>query len=200
MSTSERAFNIIAGLSAFLWSVLGLLTNAATCITPVRVCISLLNLSVGFLFLTRTPLVKQGTQSSILISLPSFLVAGLAFKLSPSTDLWPVHAEIIFVIGTLLTLVSFIYLGRNFAVLPAVRGIVTQGPYLIIRHPAYAGEFLMVVGCFIANPTIVSVWTFLAALPCTVIRIKVEEKILQEEVAYQDYTQKVVYRLLPGIW
>ncbi len=201
MSKSERIFNILAGLSVLLWAVLGIVASTgSTHVTPVRICISLLNLFVGFLFLTRNPLVKQGTKSSILISLPSLLVAGLAFKLSPPTDLWPVYAELIFIVGALLTITSFIYLGRNFAVLPAVRDIVTQGPYHIIRHPAYAGESFMVIGCFIAEPTIVSVWPFLAVLPCIIMRIKAEEKILKEEDAYQNYAQQAVYRLFPGIW
>lgn len=201
LSNSERIFNITAGLSVLLWSALGMLTDANFMgITPVRLCISLLNLLVGLLFLTRSPLLKPGAPSSLIISLPSLLIAGLAFKLAPPTDLWPIYAELVFVTGALFTFISFIYLGRNFAVLPAVRGIVTQGPYLIIRHPAYAGEMLMIIGCFIAHPTLISVWPCLAAFPAVILRINAEEKILKEETVYQSYARHAPYRLLPGIW
>ena len=177
------------------------MTNAGVApITPVRICVSAINFLVGFLFLTRSPLTRKGTTSSIIFSLPSFLVAGLTFKLSPPTDMWPVYAEILFILGTLFTITSFIYLGHNFAVLPGVRGIVTHEPYHLIRHPAYVGELFLVTSCFIANPTLVSVWPFLAALPCIMMRIKAEEKLLKTEKTYRDYADKTVYRLLPGIW
>jgi protein-S-isoprenylcysteine O-methyltransferase Ste14 len=201
MSASERLLNALFGLSAISWAVLGLATVVdEPRALPIRICLALLNLSVGLLFLTRRPLVREGTLTSLLICIPSFAVCGFAFKMSAAPDLWPVYAEAVFITGTTLTMISFCILGRCFAIFPAVRGTVVRGPYRIVRHPAYAGEWLMVLACFLAQPTPATVALLLFAVPCLILRIQAEERLLVQEPAYQAYAAQVAWRLLPGIW
>ena len=90
-------------------------------------------------------------------------------------------------------MVSFVFLGRCFAILPAIRGIVSRGPFVIVRHPAYLGELIMVVGCVTAaagNGVSVS-WQHAMILFVTVglfvIRIRAEENLLRTDAAYQRY-------------
>jgi protein-S-isoprenylcysteine O-methyltransferase Ste14 len=79
--------------------------------------------------------------------------------------------------------------------------VVSDGPYRFVRHPAYAGG----VVSYLAGPLALgSVWALipgaLIAL-LTLVRTALEDKTLQEELpGYQEYTQRVRYRLLPGVW
>jgi len=79
--------------------------------------------------------------------------------------------------------------------------VVSDGPYRFVRHPAYAGG----VVANLAGPLALgSVWALipggLIAL-LTIVRTALEDKTLREELpGYQEYTQRVRYRLLPGVW
>ena len=79
--------------------------------------------------------------------------------------------------------------------------VVTTGPYSIVRHPMYVGAILL----FICLP--LALGSFYAIIPGTlvsilfIIRTYLEDKTLQKELkGYKEYTKKVKYRLLPGIW
>lgn len=83
----------------------------------------------------------------------------------------------------------------------AEQKVITSGPYAIVRHPMYFGLILM----FVATPLALgSYWTLpLAVLivPLLAARIRNEEQVLLRELpGYPEYTQKVKYRLLPGVW
>jgi protein-S-isoprenylcysteine O-methyltransferase Ste14 len=79
--------------------------------------------------------------------------------------------------------------------------VVTTGPYAIVRHPMYAGIILM----YTASPVALgSFWALIPAVfivPLLIARIRNEEDVLLRDLpGYAEYTQKVKYRLLPGIW
>jgi protein-S-isoprenylcysteine O-methyltransferase Ste14 len=175
-------------------------TDAATRLTVVRIGITLLNLVVGFLFLVRMPLVREAGIREALLCIPALVVCGVAFKLSPPPNTWPIFAQAVFAVGIALTIVSFLFLGRSFAVLPAVRKVVSRGPYRFVRHPAYAGEFLLVLAFFLSGPRWLAVWPLVAVVPFIVIRILMEESLLNREPAYRAYAQAVRWRLVPGVW
>jgi protein-S-isoprenylcysteine O-methyltransferase Ste14 len=79
--------------------------------------------------------------------------------------------------------------------------VVSSGPYRWMRHPGYAGGLLT----YLATPFFLdSRWAILAAsftLIVLVIRTRLEDKTLQEQLpGYREYAQRVRYRLLPGVW
>jgi len=79
--------------------------------------------------------------------------------------------------------------------------VVSEGPYRFVRHPGYLGS---IVAC-IATPLILnSLWALIPAglaILLLAVRTAFEDKMLQEELdGYQDYAQRVRYRLVPGIW
>lgn len=79
--------------------------------------------------------------------------------------------------------------------------VVSSGPYRWIRHPGYAGALL----AYLATPLFLdSRWAFLPAMFITivlVIRTNLEDKTLQTELpGYREYTGRVRFRLLPGVW
>ena len=91
-----------------------------------------------------------------------------------------------------------LFLFRNFGIAPAVRGVSERGPYRWVRHPMYASYFLCQVGFIYAFPTwwnaaLIALWSI-----GQVLRILVEERLLQTEPAYRAYAARVRWRLLPG--
>lgn len=196
MKGTERAFNIALGLSVLSWSLLGLLQPL--CLP--RLAISTLNAIVGLLLIIRSPLVRSGSISAICYALPGVVVAGVALKLSVPLESWPWMAQAIFCSGVALTIAAFLWLGKSFAILPALRSIVSAGPYRIVRHPAYTGELLMVSACVFAVPGWMTASALVVAVPLVVLRIVVEERLLLQEPIYVEYTETVRYRLVPYLW
>ena len=79
--------------------------------------------------------------------------------------------------------------------------VISTGPYRLIRHPGYAGALPV----FLAIPVFLdSIWAFAPAVFITVIliiRTRLEDKTLQDELdGYREYTAKVRYLLIPGVW
>ena len=79
--------------------------------------------------------------------------------------------------------------------------VISSGPYGWVRHPGYAGALLT----YLATPFFLdSLWAFVPVLFLAivlVIRTRLEDRTLQEQLAgYEDYAREVRYRLVPGIW
>jgi protein-S-isoprenylcysteine O-methyltransferase Ste14 len=79
--------------------------------------------------------------------------------------------------------------------------VVSTGPYAFVRHPMYSGAVLFFVGA----PLLLGSWWGLAMSPLFVVlfavRAGIEERALIAGLpGYADYTMRVRYRLLPGLW
>lgn len=79
--------------------------------------------------------------------------------------------------------------------------VITTGPYRLVRHPGYIGAILWAIATPLA---IGSLYGLIASAIVTFIlifRTALEDKTLQQELkGYSEYTNKVKYRLFPGIW
>jgi protein-S-isoprenylcysteine O-methyltransferase Ste14 len=79
--------------------------------------------------------------------------------------------------------------------------VVSTGPYVIVRHPMYAGAILFFVGSPLA---LASWWGFLFTPPFVgglVWRLLNEEEFLCANLpGYAEYMREVRYRLVPHIW
>jgi len=79
--------------------------------------------------------------------------------------------------------------------------VIDAGPYAVVRHPGYVGF----AGWCLAVPMMLgSWWAFVPAVLAVVslaVRTVMEDRTLREELpGYADYTRRVGYRLIPGIW
>lgn len=139
---------------------------------------------------------------SLTKALPSFLLAGWIFRFSQSNQAsWTFLPNTLFALATLWTLTSFHFLGKSFAILPAVRGLITHGPYRWIRHPAYLGELILVLACCLAAQSTLAWILFACLLPSLILRIRAEEHLLATNLeSFTKYQAKVPWRLFPGIW
>lgn len=79
--------------------------------------------------------------------------------------------------------------------------VIANGPYRLVRHPGYTGKIL----ASIATPLMLG--SLIALIPCSLIVLGYVARTILEDVTmqrhfkgYYDYTKKVPYRLLPGIW
>jgi len=79
--------------------------------------------------------------------------------------------------------------------------VISHGLYGVVRHPMYLGIILLFLGMPLA---LASWWSYLSAIPIVAVfiyRTAREDRMLQDGLAgYREYSQRVRYRLLPGIW
>jgi protein-S-isoprenylcysteine O-methyltransferase Ste14 len=79
--------------------------------------------------------------------------------------------------------------------------LASTGVYGLVRHPMYTGNVIMMVGIPLALGSYWGLVFVISGLIVLAFRIRDEEKLLQEELTgYREYTQKVRYRLAPGMW
>ncbi len=79
--------------------------------------------------------------------------------------------------------------------------VISTGPYAVVRHPMYAYVLPLLIG----TPLLLgSLWGLLGvvlAMPLLAARALGEEAVLMDGLpGYREYTAKVRFRLLPGIW
>ena len=79
--------------------------------------------------------------------------------------------------------------------------VVDSGPYGVVRHPFYAADPLILVGLSLWLESYVAAVCALIPIALMVTRLRMEEGFLRRELpGYTAYTDRVRFRLIPGIW
>lgn len=145
---------------------------------------------------------------AVSIAYPLVIVAGLdhRYSWSPVFPLW------LNAIGFILIAFGYAFASWALAenrffysvvVIRTERGHVVcdTGPYRFVRHPGYAGSIYAMIGIVLA---LGSVWTLIpgaVASIISIIRTALEDRTLHEELpGYQEYADRVRYRLFPRIY
>jgi protein-S-isoprenylcysteine O-methyltransferase Ste14 len=197
----EALHDVLLGLSVGGWAVMGFVQAApAERFTPARLAVCALNAFVGALFVARTPVSAMASPAALATALPSMLLGAAALRLAPSPSVWARPASALFVGGAVLAVVALVTLGKSFAFLPARRPAVTRGVYRLVRHPAYAGELLMIVACGVAVGFIEALVAATAGALALVPRILAEEQLLSTDPSWSAYRNVTRWRILPGVW
>ena len=123
---------------------------------------------------------------------------------------WSTVPTAVVVVGNVLVLVGLavaelVVIQNNYAAATITvekdQPVVSTGLYGVVRHPMYVGALILIVGMPLA---LGSYWGLLTLLPGVLIfvaRITDEEKALRQDLAgYDEYIDKVHYRLVPGVW
>lgn len=124
----------------------------------------------------------------------------LAVPAPAGTLIPPELASALMFAGLLFQIWAKATLWRSFGIVPANRGVKTSGPYRFVRHPMYAGYMLTHVGFLLGFPLLQNALLYLVVLLIEVARILREEALLGRDSGYRAYTERVRYRLLPGIF
>jgi protein-S-isoprenylcysteine O-methyltransferase Ste14 len=88
------------------------------------------------------------------------------------------------------------YLRHRFSIVPEARGLVTSGPYRLVRHPIYLGEIL--AGFGLVLPTIAGppAFVFIVFVAAELVRTFYEERVLRrtypEYAAYAARTRRLI--------
>jgi len=103
-------------------------------------------------------------------------------------------------VGFAIIVYGKISLGRSFGLIPANRGVVTAGPYAVVRHPIYSGYLTTHLAFVAAYPTALNVAIILLADGALVWRALIEERVLADDRAYRAYCSRVAWHLVPGVF
>ncbi len=153
---------------------------------------------------------KEATQKGVVlfsavVFVFGFVVAGLDFRFG-----WFLLPKAVVVIASLLFLASYVlyaevmrenaYLSRKIEVQENQK-VVDTGLYGIVRHPMYMATVIMFLSIPLILGSLFSFFVFLAYPVIIALRIKNEEQVLTEQLeGYEEYKQKVKYRLIPFMW
>ena len=153
---------------------------------------------------------KEQTQKKVValsgvMFITGFLLCGFDYQFGWShMPVWVViTASLLFLIGYMLyaeVLRENAYLSRTVEVQDDQQ-LIDTGLYSVVRHPMYTATLLM----FLSMPLILGSWWALLIFfiyPILIIkRIQNEEQVLREGLkGYNDYQQRVRWRLIPYVW
>ena len=140
-----------------------------------------------------------------IIFLLAFILAGLNFRFR-----WFKLPTLVIIIASAIFLLAYImyaevlreneYLSRTVEVSEDQK-VVDSGLYGIVRHPMYTSTIFL----FLSMPLVLdSIFSFIVMLVYPIIiifRIRNEERVLENElIGYEEYKEKVKYKLIPYLW
>jgi protein-S-isoprenylcysteine O-methyltransferase Ste14 len=143
-------------------------------------------------------------------SIASSIAVGIAYaypyaqviylRWSPGYVAWPAAGLILVTLAAVFSFASLVTIGRLFGIRPALRGLVTSGPYRFIRHPMYLSYILADIGYNLQEWNFVTILLVLVGWTSLVYRIHAEERVISQHPEWPAYVVLVRYRLFPGLW
>ena len=157
------------------------------------------------------PAAEKTMTEKIIVALAFVFFAGIAIV--PALDHrfgWSDVSASVVVLGNLLIVVSYFGFYRVLrentyaaATIQVEEGqkVISTGPYAIVRHPMYGAAVIMSIGIVLALGSWVGLLSLVPGILVLVWRLFDEEKILHKDLpGYTEYTRKVRWRLIPGIF
>jgi protein-S-isoprenylcysteine O-methyltransferase Ste14 len=152
-------------------------------------------------FLLRRPAHTVSTSLSSWLLAAGGTFGGLLFRPAGLHPEWGVGAGFALqVVGLIAVIASLMALGRSFGFVAADRGVVTRGPYALVRHPVYAGYLLIQLGYVTQAISWRNALVLLFVTACNIGRTVAEERVLSASPQYRRYREQVRWRLVPGAW
>jgi protein-S-isoprenylcysteine O-methyltransferase Ste14 len=139
--------------------------------------------------------IMAAVMTTVSVGAPPLLRASDLPSLAPD-----VVTALVSAVGLVVVILGKVTLGRSFGLVPANRGVVSGGPYNIVRHPIYAGYLITHVAFLVAHPSPLNVAMVLVGDTALILRALMEERVLATDVAYQAYCRRVGWHLVPGVF
>ena len=117
-----------------------------------------------------------------------------------STNVWVLAlSDICLATGMIWALYSLTYLRNRFSIVPEARGLVTAGPYELVRHPIYLGEITAGFGLVLPVLFTWDALVFAVFVAAQMTRIYFEERVLRSTYPqYEAYAGRT-RRLIPFV-
>jgi len=100
-------------------------------------------------------------------------------------------------IGNALDVWGYAVLCRSFSIVPEPRELKTTGPYRLVRHPVYLGQFLAQGGVwlFFASLHVVWIGLYILFVAMQLVRSKLEDRVLEEAFGdeYRHWKEKTFW-------
>jgi len=192
---------LLFGVTSAELAILFLLTPTFTLVDWIYVLQHVLVL--GIALIRRPPeLFNHSLPSSVAVIVAyAYPYAQVAYlRWVPGDPAWPAGGLLLVTLAACLSLASLLSLGRRFGVFPALRGLVTKGPYRLVRHPMYLAYVIADIGYNLQEWNFGTALLVMAGWASLLYRIQAEERILAQDVRWSAYAASVRYRLLPGLW
>lgn len=168
-------------------------------VTGLLLLVSELLVAILMTFRRRTLDVDRSAVSLLL----TLISVGGPFLLRPSDLVSPIPDAAtvsLSAFGLVIVIAGKLTLGRSFGIVPANRGVVTAGPYALVRHPIYFGYLLTHIAFVAANPTLTNMLIVTIADAALVGRALKEEQTLEKDERYQAYCRRVAWHVVPGVF
>jgi protein-S-isoprenylcysteine O-methyltransferase Ste14 len=118
----------------------------------------------------------------------------------PGKVAWPGAGLVLVTLAAVFSVVCLLTIGERFGVRPALRGLVTRGPYRLVRHPLYLSYVIAAIGFNLQVWNLATLLLALLGWAAMVCRIRAEERVLSRDPGWPTYVRLVRYRLVPGLW
>jgi protein-S-isoprenylcysteine O-methyltransferase Ste14 len=162
------------------------------------------NVLVLVIALARRPAKEQdrsmATVAAVIVSYAYPYAQVVILRWVPGRAAWPDEGLALVILGACMSLASLLTLGRFFGVRPALRGLATGGPYRLVRNPLYLAYVIADIGYNLQEWSYATLMLVAAGWASMIYRIYAEERVLSRDPNWADYTARVRYRLVPGIW
>jgi protein-S-isoprenylcysteine O-methyltransferase Ste14 len=137
---------------------------------------------------------------------PTLIIPGIEQRLNPHDVPLIANAAFILIIFSFVLITWAPLVNRHLETYIRIQTdrdhrVCTQGPYRVVRHPAYLGLILLFVGIPLSLGSLGGLVP--AALACffIIIQTNLEDRILKSELSgYQEYSKQTQWRIMPGIW
>jgi protein-S-isoprenylcysteine O-methyltransferase Ste14 len=218
LTTQSLGFLFVLGAALFLsagtfdyWEAWVFIAVFILCSLPVTVWVAINDPRLLERRMRAGPMAEKEKSQKIIVTVALLSLAAAA--LIPALDHrfgWSDVPTSIVILGN--ALIALAYLGFYFVFRENTYGaatvrveenqrVISTGPYARVRHPMYTASLILMLGIPLA---LGSWWGLLALAPgalALIWRILDEERLLKRDLpGYVEYTQRVHFRLIPGLF
>jgi protein-S-isoprenylcysteine O-methyltransferase Ste14 len=151
---------------------------------------------------TRPPIAQYRNVWPNLVSLLAAFGA-ITFVWIPDGDLVRVNTYLclsLIMLGAAIVMICLAYTRSTFSITPQARFLVRSGPYSLVRHPMYDGNFVSLLGLALLKGSVPAIMLFFIIAGLQIIRARLEEQLLERTFTEYSTYRGDVGAFIPKFW